>query len=420
MVDLDPEMKKKLKKSREKKEDEGEKRFKEVDLESLASEFNFKDSKVKDEIQPYRKFKVGSFNYGKKIDTSNISSRTARVLSNDKDISIVVAKNMEEVRQLQSAVEYKLASENTYGFRRFLLNFSYRVPVVKKLSKQNSVTELLLAQADIMDKNVGLLKKAVGDYLGLIDTLEAYERELSSRSLEIASYITSLTKHKEKFLRTLKEHQSKKNISGDLSYRERWVLAQKYLLRDLQEIDKEIRKAIHYRSLWVKQSSAIDVNIRHMQLYGEFSEHIAITGEEASNFLRVTAGNYENSARMGDLNVSIGNRLMAWSAITYKLGEAGAKRLYASVALVKGLHSADDASNSNLEKLLTNSTREVKEVLNVIQSGEQDNIENYLRQAENTSYIDGSSQSFIDVGDRNIGDNKKEIYDSFGIDIDLE
>ncbi len=415
MEGLNPEEQKK------KKNNGVGKPYKEINLDDIVDknlrDFDVKSSKVEKEIVPYERFKPGSFNYDRKIDLRDVGVRTSRVIANDKDVSLVVAKNMEEVKQLQAAVEFKLASENTSGFKKFLLNMKYRIPVIKKLSKQYSITELLLAQADIMDKNVALLKGAVRDYLGLIENLEVYERELSSRSLDIADYITTLQKHKQKYLKAFKEHQSKKDISKDLSYREKWVLAQKYLLRDLKEIDKEIRKAIHYRALWAKQSSAIDINIKHMQLYGEFSEHIAITGEEASNYLRVTAGIYESSANMGDLNVNIGTRLMNWSNIAYKLGEAGAKRLYASVELVKAMNSADDNSKSNLEKLLTSSTREVDEVLNAMKSNDQDAVEEYLRQAESTIYLPGN-EPLIDVGDKNIGNDKEEIYRSFGIDLE--
>ncbi len=415
MVDLKPEEQKKF------KGNGVSGKVKEVNLDDVVNssftDFDVKSSKVEKEIVPYERFKPGSFNYDRKIDLRDVGIRTSRVVSNDKDVSLIVAKNMEEVKQLQAAVEFKLASENASGFRKVLLNLQYRIPVIKKLSKQYSITELLLAQADIMDKNVALLKNSVRDYLGLIENLEVYERELSSRSLDIAEYITTLQKHKQKYLKAFKEHQARKDISRDLSYREKWALAQKYLLRDLKEIDKEIRKAVHYRALWAKQSSAIDVNIKHMQLYGEFSEHIAITGEEASNYLRVTAGIYESSANMGDLNVSVGTRLMAWSNIAYKLGEAGAKRLYASVELVKAMNSADDTSKSNLEKLLTSSTREVDEVLNVMKANDQDSIEDYLRQAESTTYISGN-EPLIDVGDKNIGNDKEEIYRSFGIDLE--
>ncbi len=413
MVDLNPEEQRKL-------NNNGVRKTVEVDLEDLVdnTEFKVKSSKVEKEIVPYKRFKPGSFNYDRKVDLRDVGIRTSRVVSNDKDVSIIVAKNMEEVKKLQAAVEYKLASENASGFRKILLNLQYRVPIIKKLSKQHSITELLLIQADIMDKNVALLKNAVNNYTGLIDTLEVYERELSSRSIDIADYITSLHKHKEKYLRAFKEHEAKKNLSKDLSYREKWGLARRYLIRDLKEIDKEIRKAYHYRALWAKQSSAIDVNIRHMQLYGEFSEHIAITGEEASNYLRVTAGIYEQSAAMGDLNVSVGTRLMAWSNIAYKLGEAGAKRLYASMELVKAMNSADNNSKSNLEKLLTSSTREVDEVLNVMKSDDQSVIEDYLRQAEKITYFNENDPLLdIDIGDKKIGGNKEEIYKSFGIEL---
>ena len=380
--------------------------------------FDVKSSKVEKEIAPYRRFEVGKFDFNKGVNPNLIYNRKVDVFSRDQDVSKRVAENMAQVSELQNAVEYKLATEGASPLRKFILKVKHKLPAMRNAYRDYSITELLLAQTQIMDQNVSLLENAINDYKGIIIILEDYEKKLSNKTLELADYITELVQHKNKLLLELKKHQSRKSEDADLSYREHWALAQKYLIRDLRKADAEIRKATHYRTVWGKQSNAIDVNIRHMQMYSEFSEHIVIMGKEASDYLKLTADMYTKSATMGNLGVIVGKRLLAWTDITYKLGEASTKRLYAGMDLVSSLNRADDNKRSRLESLLTSSTVEVENALRTMQATNQATIEDYLKQAETIGYngeISAPSEIFNEPKD----DTKSSVYERFGIDVDL-
>lgn len=394
-------------------------KVKEIDFDFTDEKtFNVKGSEVEKEITPYRRFEIGKFDFNKGVNPNTVYSRRANVFSKDQEISKRVAENMAQVSELQNAVEYKLATEGAGPLKRFILRVKHKLPAMKNAYRDYSITELLLAQAQIMDHNVSLLENAINDYKGIIVTLEDYEKKLSSKTLELADYITELVQQKNKLLIELKKHQEKKSEDADLSYREHWALAQKYLIRDLRNIDAEIRKATHYRTTWGKQSNAIDINIKHMQMYSEFSEHIVIMGREASDYLKLTADMYTKSANMGNLGIIVGKRLLAWTDITYKLGEASTKRLHASMALVDSLNRADDNKRSKLESILGSSTIEVENALNEMQAINQATIEDYLKQAENLGYsgeINAPSEIFNDKKD----DTKSSVYNRFGIDVDL-
>ena len=394
-------------------------KVKEIDIDFTDERtFDVKNSKVENEITPYRRFEIGKFDFNKGVNPNVLYSRKANVFSKDQEVSKRVAENMAQVSELQNAVEYKLATEGAGSLKKFFLRIKHKLPVMKNAYRDYSITELLLAQAQIMDQNVSLLEHSINDYKGIIVTLEDYEKKLSNKTLELADYITELVQQKNKLLLELKKHQERKSENADLSYREHWALAQKYLVRDLRKIDAEIRKATHYRTVWGKQSNAIDINIKHMQMYSEFSEHIAIMGKEASDYLKLTADMYTKSATMGNLGIIVGKRLMTWSDITYKLGEASTKRLYASMDLVTSLNRAEDNKRSRLEDLLTSSTVEVENALNTMQATNQATIEDYLKQAENIEYsgeINAPSEIFNDKKD----DTKSSVYNRFGIDVDL-